>query len=42
MVDGKGNIDRCCDILIEEKVITVLGNHDRWLLNNEMRSLEKV
>jgi predicted phosphodiesterase len=42
IVDGKGDVDRCCDILIEEKVITVLEDRDRWLLNNEMRNLKEA
>jgi predicted phosphodiesterase len=33
---GEG-VNRACKILREAGVITVLGNHDRWLLDNTMR-----
>lgn len=42
IADGTGDINRCCNILKEEKIITVMGNHDRWLLNNKMRSLKEA
>lgn len=42
LADGKGDINQCCNILKEEKIITVMGNHDRWLLNGEMRSLKEA
>jgi predicted phosphodiesterase len=42
IVDGQGDIEKCCNILIEERVISVLGNHDRWLLQNEMRTLREA
>ncbi len=40
IVDGQGDGERCCALLQEFDVATVRGNHDRWLLNNEMRDLE--
>jgi predicted phosphodiesterase len=33
---GEG-VNRACEILREASVITVLGNHDRWMLDNTMR-----
>jgi predicted phosphodiesterase len=39
VVDGPGDPDRCCRSLVEHGVVTVRGNHDRWLLAGEMRSL---
>jgi len=41
--DGAGtpaDVDRCCALLRDEGVLTVCGNHDRWLQDNEMRDLE--
>ena len=37
--DGMGNLDRCVRLLTEARCITVSGNHDRWLLEDEMRML---
>ncbi len=40
--DGAGtaaDVDRCCKLLHAQKVLTILGNHDRWLLDDEMRDL---
>jgi predicted phosphodiesterase len=39
LVDGFGDIDRCCELLEQENVYTVLGNHDRWCLRGELRNL---
>ena len=39
IVDGQGNGERCCELLQSFAVATVRGNHDRWLLNGEMREL---
>jgi putative phosphoesterase len=33
---GEG-VNRACEILQRANVVTVLGNHDRWLLDNTMR-----
>ncbi len=37
LADGRGDLNRVCDLLRENEVLTVRGNHDRWLLNNEAR-----
>ena len=37
--DGAANANRCCDLLRQFEVETVRGNHDRWLLNGELRDL---
>ncbi len=39
IVDGSGDADRCVELLREREVLGVRGNHDRWLLENTMRSL---
>ena len=42
VVDGPGPVDavdRICLLLEEASVITVSGNHDRWLQDGEMRKL---
>jgi predicted phosphodiesterase len=33
------DVDRCCALLRDEAVLTICGNHDRWLQDNEMRDL---
>ena len=40
IVDGFGDVNRCCEILQQEGILVVLGNHDRWLLNGDMRHLK--
>ncbi|NQE37165.1 metallophosphoesterase family protein [Microcoleus asticus] len=42
IVDGSGDANQCCNILKREEILVVLGNHDRWLLKNEMRSLKEA
>lgn len=42
IVDGFGNVDRCCELLEQYEVETVRGNHDRWFLRNEMRNLPEA
>jgi len=37
--DGRGDINRCCALLDAPDVLGVRGNHDRWLLANDMRVL---
>jgi len=37
IVDGAGDVNRCCALLEERRVTTVMGNHDRWLLAGEQR-----
>lgn len=39
VADGPGDVDDCCRLLREHRVITVRGNHDRWLLAGQMRDL---
>jgi predicted phosphodiesterase len=39
LVDGAGDADRTCDLLREAKVLAIAGNHERWFLGNELRSL---
>jgi predicted phosphodiesterase len=42
IVDGAGgpkDVDACCELLQNAKVLTVAGNHDRWLQDHEMRHL---
>lgn len=38
--DGHGSVDRCCELLREHRVLTVRGNHDRWLLENRFRDFD--
>ena len=42
IVDGSGDANECCNILRREEILVVLGNHDQWLLKNEMRSLKEA
>jgi putative phosphoesterase len=39
VVDGEGDVDRCCALLAASNALGVRGNHDRWLLEDRMRSL---
>jgi predicted phosphodiesterase len=39
IVDGFGDVNRSCELLREHNVLTVRGNHERWLLTNQMRIL---
>lgn len=39
IVDGPGDPNKCIERLKADRIPTVLGNHDRWILNNDMRSL---
>lgn len=34
VVDGRGDADRTCALLRDASVITVAGNHDRWLVDD--------
>jgi predicted phosphodiesterase len=37
--DGVGSVTRCSELLREHRVVTVLGNHERWLLRGSIRDL---
>ena len=37
VADGRGCINRCCELLADAEVLTVAGNHDRWLLEDRVR-----
>jgi predicted phosphodiesterase len=39
IADGRGDLDRCCDLLAAHRVTAVAGNHDRWLVNDQVRDL---
>jgi putative phosphoesterase len=39
VVDGAGDVDRCCTLLAGANAVGVRGNHDRWILEERMRSL---
>lgn len=39
IADGRGCINLCCDLLLHAGVLTVAGNHDRWLLEDRVRHL---
>jgi predicted phosphodiesterase len=39
IADGAGDLARCCQLLTVFDVLTVSGNHDRWLLQGELRDL---
>ncbi len=39
IVDGRGDVGRCCRLLMEYEVQAVAGNHDRWYLGGMMRDL---
>lgn len=34
------DVDACCRLLAEAKVVTISGNHDRWLQDGEQRELD--
>lgn len=38
IVDGRGDLERCCRLL-SEKTVAVRGNHERWMLADEARTL---
>lgn len=42
IVDGSGDVNRCVALLRENNIPAVRGNHERWLLNNEMRLFADV
>lgn len=42
LADGRGDLNRVCDLLREHDVLTVRGNHDRWLMNGEARDWDEA
>ncbi len=42
LCDGRGDLNRVCDLLREHHILTVRGNHDRWLLNGEARDWDEA
>lgn len=38
MVDGRGDLERCCRML-RQRTVAVRGNHERWLLADQARTL---
>jgi len=39
IVDGRGDVERCVDLLQKHGVLAVRGNHERWCLAGQARSL---
>lgn len=39
IADGPGDLERCCELLAQHQVMTVAGNHERWLLNDRVRHI---
>ncbi|MFZ5892177.1 MAG: metallophosphoesterase family protein [Myxococcota bacterium] len=39
LVDGAGDANRALELLEERSIVAVRGNHDRWLLRNELREV---
>lgn len=42
VVDGHEDAERCCELLTQNDVAVVRGNHDRWFLANQMRDLPEA
>ena len=42
VVDGLGNVDACCELLRQNEVLIVRGNHDRWFAERDMRDLPEA
>jgi len=42
VADGTGCINACCELLTQAEVMTVSGNHDRWLLQDRVRHLPEA
>ena len=40
--DGRGNLDRCCELLRQAHVLSVAGNHDRWFLQDKVRHVDSA
>jgi putative phosphoesterase len=39
VVDGRGDVERCIELLAGAGAVGVRGNHERWLLQGRMRDL---
>jgi len=39
IADGEGDLNATIRLLVEHRVLAVRGNHDRWLLANQMRQV---
>ncbi len=39
IADGLGDVDRCARLLANANALGVRGNHDRWLVADEMRTM---
>jgi len=39
IADGRGDLVRCCSLLVQAKATVVRGNHDRWLVEDALRDL---
>ncbi|MGZ3421356.1 MAG: metallophosphoesterase family protein [Polyangiales bacterium] len=42
IVDGRGDVDRCCALLKDHGALVVRGNHERWVLEDKMRELPQA
>ncbi len=39
IMDGEGDVEACIELLRDADVVTVRGNHDRWVLQDKARHL---
>lgn len=39
IVDGTGDVNNVCSLLVQHRVLAVAGNHDRWILTGSMREM---
>lgn len=42
IADGTGDLNRSCEMLMEHSILCVRGNHDRWLLNDQLRDIPEA
>ena len=42
IADGRGDINKSCELLRAHSVLCVRGNHDRWLLNDQVRDIPEA
>lgn len=42
LADGKGSLDKCCELLRESGAQVVAGNHDRWFLGDRLRDVPEA